>query len=108
MADNPVVDRAVDLLVGTESVAGKDILVLLPDRTRPFPFESILPQVAFILRGAGADLDRLVFAIASGTHVPGPADLDPLRSLLPGSPRILDPLPEEQMISVGTTERGTD
>ena len=48
MAYNPVVDRAVDLLVGTESLAGKDILVLVPDRTRPFPFESILPQVAFI------------------------------------------------------------
>ena len=108
MASNPAVDRAVDLLLRDQPVAGSQILVLLPDRTRPFPFDSVLPQLTFGLISAGADERRLVFAIASGTHVTAPADLDPLRALLPESPLVLDALPEDRMVSVGTTERGTD
>ena len=108
MPYNPEVDRAVELLVGTESLAGKNVLVLLPDRTRPFPFEFIVLPVAFELLCAGVEERRLLFGIASGTHAPRPADLDPLRGLLPEGALVLDPFPEERMVSVGTTERGTD
>jgi nickel-dependent lactate racemase len=108
MPSAAAVDRAVESLLGRAAVAGRDVLVLLPDRTRPFPFDGVLPPFVSALLAAGADPGRIVFAIASGTHVTDPADLAPLRRLLPAAPAVLAPLPEDRMVSVGTTRRGTD
>jgi nickel-dependent lactate racemase len=108
VAFDPTLQAALDLLFEGKSLAGKDVLVLLPDRTRQFPFEAILQPFALRLWAADADEDRVTYAIASGTHVPGPADREPLGAYLPGSPLVLDARPEERMVSVGTTARGTD
>jgi len=108
VAFDPALVHAFDQLFEGESFAGKEVLVLLPDRTRPFPFELILQLFSIRLWTADADENRIMYAIASGTHVPGPADLDPLRAFLAEPPIVLDALPEERMVSVGTTKRGTD
>jgi nickel-dependent lactate racemase len=101
--------KSLQALVGAPgSVTGKDLLVLLPDRTRAFPLREILPPFGEALLEAGASPARVTYAIASGTHVASPDDVAPLEGLLlPGS-RLFTHDCDGPTALVGTTSRGTE
>ncbi|AQT70007.1 hypothetical protein STSP2_03208 [Anaerohalosphaera lusitana] len=48
----------------SESVAGRNVCVLIADGTRDFPLDDVLPGLVHLLMGA----ERVSFGIATGTH----------------------------------------
>ncbi|MEP7028332.1 MAG: lactate racemase domain-containing protein [Candidatus Eisenbacteria bacterium] len=100
--------RAAEALAeDTAPTASERILVVLPDRTRAFPIEPVLPVLLRALLARGARPVHLTVAIASGSHVPGEADVARLGSL-PPEVRLLRHNPDGPSTSLGTTARGTE
>ncbi len=84
------------------------VLVIVPDRTRPFPLDRILPDLFDALDGHGTAPDRVTIAIASGTHRPDASDLARSRfGSIPEATRIVAHDPRGPMADLGRTAAGT-
>jgi lactate racemase len=105
----PELAKALGALVAAPgSLGGKNVLVLVPDRTREFPFPELLPAFGDALVEAGASPARVTYAIASGTHVASQDDVAPLEGLLLTGSRLLTHDCDGLTIPVGVTGRGTE
>jgi lactate racemase len=103
---HPVDGRPLSTYLPARSVA-----IAINDKTRPVPHEHLLPPLLEALHAAGIPAEAVTFYIATGTHVPMPAE-EFLRIL----PRDIcdiyrivshDCDNEAGLVTLGTTRRGT-
>lgn len=104
--DNPVGGVGLADFKGATSA-----VIAVNDKTRPVPHNFLLPPLAQRLEKIGIPRDRITFLIATGTHVPMPADEFPV--ILPkeiiGRYQVIshDIHDLKNLTTIGITKRGT-
>jgi nickel-dependent lactate racemase len=89
-------------------VKGGRVVVVIPDRTRPFPLVETLPALVHALLERGVSAGHVAIAVASGTHVAGAADVAPERlGALPQGITLVRHDPDGPMVDCGVTPAGT-
>ncbi len=102
----PVDGRPLSAYLPARSVA-----IAINDKTRPVPHEHLLPPLLEALRAAGVPAEAITFYIATGTHVPMPAN--EFDRILPRdiyeTYRVVshDCDDEANLVMLGVTSRGT-
>lgn len=87
---------------------GTEVLVVVPDRTRNFPLERVLPALVAELVLRGVPESSITIAAASGTHRGDPADLAPSRTgVLPRGVARLAHDASRGGVDFGVSTRGT-
>jgi lactate racemase len=103
---NPVDGRALADYLPARSVA-----IAINDKTRPVPHEHLLPPLLEALRTLGIPDQAVTFFIATGTHLPMPAE--EYERILPAeiyqNYRVVSHNCDDEanLVSLGTTTRGT-
>jgi lactate racemase len=110
-----VVERAIANPVDGKPISSylpsRKVAIAINDKTRPVPHEHLIPPLLNALLSAGISADAIAFFIATGTHIPMPAE--EYGRILPEDIcekyRVVSHNcdDEENLKSLGTTTRGT-
>src|SRR5512140_56679 len=91
--------------------AARTVAIAINDKTRPVPHEHLLPPLLDALHAAGIPAEAITFFIATGTHVPMPADefTRVLPKAIAANYRVVSHNCDDaaNLLSLGVTTRGT-
>lgn len=108
------VSQAVRAPIGNASLArfaeARSVVIAINDKTRPVPHEHLLPPLLAYLHDLGIPASTISFAIATGTHIPMPAEeFDRVlpAEILAGCAVYSHDCDAADLVDLGTTSRGT-